>query len=114
VPGADHARLVLCRYSPLASSPGPPPEPVVVGTARTVAALAGRIDALPTLRPGRYNCPDDDGSALLLAFAASDGRAVMLRAHLRGCPSITDGRTVRELTPSLEADLTALTAAASH
>jgi hypothetical protein len=113
VPLADHARLVLCRYPPPASSHRPNPEPAVVSAASAVAVLAGRINALPTFRPGNYNCPDDDGSALLLNFGASDGKAVMLEANLSGCASITDGRTVRELTPSVEGRLTALAPAGS-
>ena len=68
-------------------SGGKPPAPVTITDPATAGKVAALIDRLPPPPSGNYNCPDDNGEALSLAFRARPGGPVLATAvlQLSGC-----------------------------
>ena len=107
VPGSPRT-MVVCRYAGLNDAPplGLEGEGTVTDEA-SVRAWRQRFDALPTPR-GRFNCPNDDGSALLAGFAGGRGAAVVVKVELRGCQFASNGATSRSAAGSFLDDLSRL------
>jgi hypothetical protein len=85
------AAIRLCRYAGLN---GHPPRSLVRSTLVTHRAAVGRLvrafDRLPAAT-GTFNCPVDDGSAIVALLTYPHGRAVTISVRLRGCQSVTNG-----------------------
>lgn len=88
--------LIVCRYAGLDD---PHPQRLdgrgTVTDPASVASWRKRFDALPEPAGGRFNCPNDDGSALLAGFLDGRGTAAVVRVSLRGCQFASNGATTR-------------------
>ncbi len=62
---------------------------------KVVGELVSEFDALPSLRPGAYACPDDDGSEIVALLAYPDGHEVTISASVTGCSVVSNGDVTR-------------------
>lgn len=90
--------LTVCRYNGLnATALAPQFGLAAIGTTddqTTVSNLAGELDALkPTT--GTYNCPSDDGSAVIAYFTYTTGVDDIVKVGLAGCNAITNAHITR-------------------
>lgn len=84
--------VLLCRYSGASAKPAfhlVGSRLAGVGLATT---LTDRLNALPPVR-GTYHCPMDDGSEILLVFQYAGGGTERVTVGLRGCNSVSNGRS---------------------
>lgn len=93
--------LVLCRYHGLNDPPvlGLSATRIVTDT-RLVQAWQRRFNALPVVKAGTYNCPNDDGSSILASFVASATSYAVVKVELRGCQFATNGIVAGRITNS--------------
>lgn len=100
----DHleaVKMILCRYRGLNDAP----RLTLRGSATitdpaTVESWRQRFNALPSVDPGKYHCPFDDGSVVLAGFLGKDGTIVVAQVSLRGCRFVTIGTTFRSTSGS--------------
>lgn len=88
--------LVACGYPGL-QQPGTAPRAVarrVLTDRAAVASWRDRLNALPPIRAGVFNCGPDNGSAALMAFLRGHDVTVV-RVHRSGCASASNGQVVR-------------------
>ncbi len=95
VPGDPTGGLV-CRYGPLANSPGIHPylyrsTVLDLGDADRLTSLLDRISTAPPA-PGPVSCPEDSGSFTILAFSYPDGPDADVWYSDSGCPTLDNGR----------------------
>ena len=112
----DATSVRLCRYAGLN---GHPPRSLLrsrlITRRSAVAGLVQAFDRLPAAT-GTFNCPVDDGSAIVALLAYPHGRTVTISVGLRGCQSVTNGDARRTASgtngqpgPALVAQLERLT-----
>jgi hypothetical protein len=91
VPGTA-TRLDVCRYGPLTGAgPLSVKSRFTLVERATVTDFQAATDALAVRPPGAiFNCPNDDGEALVLIFSES-ARSVTVRVSLSGCAFVTNG-----------------------
>jgi hypothetical protein len=89
-------KLIVCRYDGLNE-----PRPLALAGERTltdstsVTSWRKRFNALPKLGSGRFNCPNDDESAVLAGFLGHRSTATVVRVALRGCQFASNGAISR-------------------
>jgi hypothetical protein len=88
---AGATAIRLCRYAGLNDHPQRGLLRSALVTSRTtVASLVQDFDRLPAAT-GTFNCPVDDGSAIVALLTYPHGRALTISVGLRGCQSVTNG-----------------------
>lgn len=82
--------LLLCRYRGLnpAATALRLRSSLLVTDRVEVAAIAAALNALPPSR-GVFQCPMDDGAAIIATFTYPQGAAAVVRIGLRGCGTVT-------------------------
>jgi hypothetical protein len=97
-------KLVLCLYNGLnATSPLGLLTSKVITDARTVDAWRQRFNSLPTVEPGIYDCPMDDGASILAGFVDSATSSIVVKVGLRGCQWATNGSSNRSTAQATDA-----------
>jgi len=84
-----------------------------VGGAALASRLAADLAAAPTVAPGAYSCPVDDGTSVRVSFLFARRPDQTLHVSLSGCAWVTARGTVaRAVTARLRRDLVAIAPAA--
>jgi hypothetical protein len=93
---AGASAIRLCGYDGLNARPRfKLAASALIRNRRLVGELVSEFDALPSLRPGVFACPDDDGSEIIVLLAYPDGHEVTISASVTGCSVVSNGDVAR-------------------
>ena len=93
---AGASAIRLCGYDGLNAKPRfKLAASAFIRNRRVMVELVSEFDALPSLRPGVFACPDDDGSEIIALLAYPDGHEVTISASVTGCSVVSNGDVAR-------------------
>jgi hypothetical protein len=106
LPGASPTAALLCRYAGVNGARGKPATTLLDRRDLDASAadrLANALRRLPLAHPvgAVRSCPEDDGSAVLLAFRYPGRADVGLRVTTSGCPTVANGRIRTDAGPAV-------------
>ena len=93
---AGATAIRLCRYAGLNGSPrlGLVSSRLIT-SAGLVAELVREFDTLPSMPPGAFSCPADDGSQIAASLRYGGGQNVTISVGLTGCRLVSNGSVHR-------------------